>query len=408
MLSKIKKGINIFRDEGFNGILRAIFLKGSMWTWFLDFLFITKKKLSKEERLQIKKFKQKKVAPKTILAVEACDHHCECLPSFVHLFNKLGYFVDVVISYKEYSEKPLEYLDEFNFSCIGTSRRVMREILKKDILEKYSYVFFNSARIYLPEYSITPTIFQLFSGLKPYTGKLILVEHALELLTEEEVKKNHVIIIADLPNISENQLTIVIPDFFGNKFLEVKVQKNEKTRFITVGALNAGTRDPQALMMAIDYLHKKNIYNFEIIVIGREGNIEGMKEEYKQHICFLGRKNYPDMFDEVRSADYFLPLLDSTNETHLQYNTRRTSGSFQLIYGFRIPCIIEATFAEIHEFTNENSIIYNGNDQFGMAMQTAIEKDKNAYKNMVLALDNTARHLEEKSLRNLRKIVDME
>lgn len=406
MLSKVKKGIHIFCDEGFKGILKAFVVKGTMKAWLFDFLFITKERLNREEKKQIRNFKEKQVLPKTVLAVEACDHHCECLPTFVHLFNQLGYSVDVVISHKEYAEKPLEYLDQSHVSCIGMSRRAMREILRKDVLDKYSFVFFNSARIYLPKYSVVPTVFQMFSGLKEYKRKLILVAHAPELLTEDEVKQSHVIIIADLDHIYKKHLSVVIPDFFGDKFLEMKVQKSEETRFITIGALNAGTRNPQLLIRAIDYLHEKNIYNFKIIVIGREGNIEDLKEEHKRHICFLGRLNYPDMFDEVRKSDYFLPLLDPENELHLQYNTKRSSGSFQLIYGFRIPCIIESTFAKMHGFTDANSIIYKGNSEFGAAMETAIVQDGRDYGNMVLALDELAGRLEKSSLQNLRTIID--
>lgn len=406
MLSKVKKGIHILCDEGLKGILKAYFLKGTMKAWLFDFLFITKEKLSREEKRQIKDFKEKHVLPKTVLAVEACDHHCECIPTFVCLFDRLGYSVDVVISNKEYAEKPLEYLDRSHISCIGLSRRAMREILRKDVLEKYSFVLFNSTRIYLPKYSVVPTVFQMFSGLKEYQRKFILVEHAPELLTEDEVKQNHVIIIADLDHIYRDQLSVVIPDLFGNKFLETKTQKSEETRFISIGALNAGTRNPQLMIRAIDYLHEKNIYHFEIIIIGREGNVEGLKEEHKQHIRFLGRLNYPDMFDEVRRADYFLPLLDPENEMHLQYNTKRSSGSFQLIYGFRIPCIIESAFAQAHGFTDENSIVYSGNSGFGAAMETAIAQNNKEYGNMVMALDKLANHLEESSLQNLNKIID--
>lgn len=405
-MSKIKKGIHIFCDEGFRGILKALFVKGAMKAWFFDFLFIVKERLNREERIQIRNFKEKQVLPKTVLAVEACDHHCECLPSFVYFFNQLGYSVDVVISHKEYAEKPLEYLDRSRLSCIGLSRRAMREILREEVLGKYSFVFFNSTRIYLPKYSIAPTIFQMFSGLKEYKRKLILVEHAPELLTEDEVKRNHIIIIADLAHIYKNRLSVVIPDIFGNKFPERKMQKSEETRFISIGALNAGTRNPQLLIRAIDYLHEKNIFNFKIIIIGREGNVEGMKEEQKQHICFLGRLNYPDMFDEVRKSDYFLPLLDPENDMHLQYNTKRTSGSFQLIYGFRIPCVIESAFAKTHGFTNENSIIYEGNGGFGAAMETAVVQDGRSYGVMVSALDDLAGHIEESSLQNLREVMD--
>lgn len=406
MLSKVKKGIHIFCDEGLKGILKAYFVKGAMKAWLFDLLFITKEKLGREERRQIRDFKAKQVLSKTVLVVEACDHHCECLPTFVYLFDQLGYAVDVVITHKEYAEKPLEYLDRSHISCVGLSRRAMREILRKDVLDKYDFVLFNSTRIYLPKYSVTPTVFQMFSGLKEYQRKFILVEHAPELLTEDEVKQNHIIIIADLDHIYRDQLSVVIPDFFGNKFLERKMQKSEETRFISIGALNAGTRNPQLIIRAIDYLHEKNIYNFKIIIIGREGNVEGLREEHRKHICFLGRLNYPDMFDEVRKADYFLPLLDPDNETHLQYNTKRSSGSFQLIYGFRIPCVIENAFAQVHGFTDENSIVYSGNNGFGVAMETAIAQNSQEYGNMVMALDKLANHLEESSLQNLSKIID--
>ena len=103
---------------------------------------------------------------------------------------------------------------------------------------------------------------------------------------------------------------------------------------------------------------------FHVTIIG--GRIENKlkvllnKTHLYKYVTFTGRIPYDIMYEYISKSDFFLPLLDP--KYHGIYLSKKTSGSFQLAYGFIIPMLIEKTFAEKYGFNNSNSIIYNNDD----------------------------------------------
>ena len=112
------------------------------------------------------------------------------------------------------------------------------------------------------------------------------------------------------------------------------------------------------------------------------------------------------MYKELEKADFFLTLLDPDNPEHDRYITTGTSGSFQLIYGFAKPCLINKKFATLHGFNDENSIIYEKNSDFTEVLKKAIDMPANDYNMMQNSLKSYAYSLYQMSIKNLKEILE--
>lgn len=64
------------------------------------------------------------------------------------------------------------------------------------------------------------------------------------------------------------------------------------------------------------------------------------------------------MYEAMRRADYFLPLLDPGNPAHNRYTTTGVTGSAQLVYGFAKIPVIHEKFASFYGFNDRNALLY--------------------------------------------------
>ena len=154
----------------------------------------------------------------------------------------------------------------------------------------------------------------------------------------------------------------------------------------------------------VEYLHAEGIRNFEIIVIGF-GELENINPEIRRYFRILGRTDFLTMFNAMEEADYFLPLLDPEIEQHQRYMKYGTSGSFQLIYGFLKPCIIHKTFADIYDFTENDSLVYKENSDLGKIMEKAIDISNEEYIDKQEKLKQKVDNIEMSSIKNLKRLL---
>jgi hypothetical protein len=111
------------------------------------------------------------------------------------------------------------------------------------------------------------------------------------------------------------------------------------------------------------------------------------------------------MYEEVENADFFLPMLDSEDPEHNKYITKTTSGSFQLIYGFRKPCLLAEKFTKIHGFDSDNCLIYKNNSDLARMMMVAVNMSQEEYSKKQEKLAKYANNLYKNSLNNLNMIL---
>ena len=111
------------------------------------------------------------------------------------------------------------------------------------------------------------------------------------------------------------------------------------------------------------------------------------------------------MYKEMEKADFFLPLLDPSNEWHRRYLNETTTGSRQLILGFLKPCLINEEFANAYDFNQNNSIIYQQNNLLN-AMKAAININSEEYEKLQKNLNLLAQNIYKESLQNLKDSIE--
>jgi len=346
-----------------------------------------------KRNFQYYRFKYSFPGKNSILIIEPNSHsHGEVLPYFVKYFLEKKYNVDVVISPWLDHMKALHMLNhkrlrKYTFNPLKNKNFILKKI------HKYKYIFFNSQIIYYNGEEVS--IFKYYPYLNNYREKIYCIQHHIEHLDKNDIK-NHTIILTELPN-TNTDLLVANPHYFGN----VKItQKNEScTNFIIVGSTEQKRKDFNLLFDAIYKLINIGVTNFHITHIGR-GNIE-LPQNIEKYFSLKGYLDYKTMYEEIEKSDFILPLLNPDIKEHQRYIKNGTSGSFQLIYGFLKPSIIHKYFATTYHFDDNNSIIYETNENLYTAMNNAIKIPQKEYSALQENLKIYADKIEKESLNNL-------
>ena len=334
-----------------------------------------------------------------ILIIEKNDFHGECLPGFIKYFIDLGYNkIDVIINPKLFKLNPLNNIFNNKLNIFVYSSKFIEKFLALGICDYYKICFFNSFK-YKKGENLKNFLY------KNQKFKKLLVFHNLNDIKKQN-EEYFISIVLKKFNKTNNHIYEINPHFFG----EYKIHnKSKKTTFITAGNIENNRKNFNILFKGIKYLIKKNIFNFHVTLIG-----SGIKENFykkfsiknklKNYITFTGRIPYDKMYELILEADFFLPLLDP--KIHSKYLKEKTSGSFQLSYGFNIPMLIEKKFSEKYGFNNKNSIIYNSEKDFFNKLKYSIEMQNETYYNLKYNLNIKAKKIEKKSIENLKLILN--
>ena len=324
-----------------------------------------------------------------VLVVELNAWHGECLPGYIKYFKDLGYEVEVLINEKQRAENPLCMFKDI--SVIYENSQNIIKYLSSTSMQKYDLCLFNSDIIY--EYG-SASIIDLIKPQIQYP-KILCVEHHLEYIPF--LSQKAVPVVLKKFNNSKSVFE-VNPHYFGEY---PQHHKSKITNFIVVGSIEGNRKNYGLLISAVNQLLNEKISDFRITVIGK-GNLSDIPENIRSYFDIKGRLSYSAMYQEMNKADYFLTLLDSENPKHNRYLKYGTSGSFQLIYGFQMPCLIAEKFAEVHSFNDKNSIIYKDNSHLYEAMLTAVKQDDVSYQEMKKKLKKISDTIYQTSLENLQ------
>lgn len=335
-----------------------------------------------------------------VIIIETVWSHGETIPAVYKYFKDLNLEADIILPYKHQQEKSLSCLSHFKPTIKYVNDKMLRHIFEKGVLNKYKIVFYNSFNTYTNNPNYYPNVFKAFK----INNKESLVcgfLHHLDYREECDENNFKYFALTDLKNEYSNSENFVNPHYFGNILI---TPKNSVTNFIAVGNFESQRRNVQLLFNNVEDLLKAGYTNFKITCIGSYKNLK-VPASFSPYLDFKGRLDYTKMYKEMEKADFFLPLLDSDNIEHERYITIGTSGSFQLIYGFKKPCLIHKKFAKPHFFDSENSIIYSKNEELYLAMKKAIDMNENEYSNMQENLAVLSNNLYKKSLENLKNVI---
>lgn len=342
--------------------------------------------------LLMHKFYKHKVDENTILIIELNPCHNETVVGYCHYLKQLGYNVEILVN-------KLSETDFLNIDGVKIWEFLYEDILrlfKNANFTKYERIIFNSKIIYKTEaIDIVDVCKKLPTGQQPN----LYVQHHLEKINEDILNQ---IILANPNNIKEWENNIVNPHYFVEN---IEHKKNNITEFVVVGEISRKRKNFDLLLKAVEELLEKNVDNFQVKVIGHADSAK-IPEKLSANIKILGRLSFQQMYDEVLNSDFILPLLDKNIVELERYITQGTSGSFQLSYGFAKPCVIQKCFAEKYALNNENAIIYNENEEFSSKLLQAIELSNSEYQNICKSLKCTSLMIQEKSLKNLKRLLD--
>lgn len=346
-----------------------------------------------------KKIKTPLIKNNTFIVCELCSQsHSEVVPGYAKYLLDLGYHVSVMVNPDRYKEGLFERFKDENITLNKLTRKETKDYFKNNSLENVKGVLITTVG------KICDCIHydRCYDAFNQYVDrkKLFFVEHEASFAADKGTWNKNLITLRKL-NYKGAESVVVNPHYFG----EVNItQKNEITNFITIGAIKPNKKNSQMIVDAVGELVKKGYSNFKITVIGK-GSLKHVPKEIKKYFVSKGRLPFKKMYDELEKADFMLMPYNENDPEHIRYNTSGTSGNFQLIYGFTKPCILIKSFAPINGLDETNSVLYNKDEDFAAAMETAINMKSDEYKNMQNCLKNYADKFYNESRDNLKNLI---
>lgn len=331
----------------------------------------------------------------TFLIWEPCSRsHAEVVPGYTKYLLDLGYHVSILMTPTRFKEGLFDKFESKNLSFNKMPQKQIRAFFKNNSLKNVRGVLVTTVGKLCDN-----DIQDAYKSFHPSVdkSKIFFVEHEIDKLADNSLKES-IITLREM-NYRNAKTSVINPHYFG----KIKAhQKNDLTNFITIGALSEKRKSTKLLIEAVKSLLEQNVTNFKITVIGK-GKISNFPKELRKFFSIKGRLDFKDMYNEIEKADFILSAYEDTPE-HQKYITIKTSGTFQLVYGFLKPIIIRKDFAEINRFNNDNAILYNDNN-YSDAMKVAIEINKKDYSKLQMNLKNTVENIYSSSKDNFEHLI---
>ena len=359
---------------------------------------------------------KKELKRSKVLIIEPNPYHTEILPGIVFYFEKLGYIVDVYIRQEVINENVFA-----RYKISGQIRAYkfheVKSILLVEQNETYEYIFFSSmehcengqANRFLDEIGEMPKAKKGILGIYHNTT---LIDRFSDY---ELLEQGRLFCISAFQKQYDN-IGVMSPTWFG-KINQYHLARRPRT-LLLIGNSN----DFSILSKGYWQLGKKERKELKFYHIGQwqkqDSYIDYIYREYKKvrgiwsrqyrdvpNLVHLGRLNFESMYEQIEKNDFILVLINPDNDNQKQYVSCATSGIRQLILGFHKPCIMHQRVAEAYGFP-ENSYISFEND-ISEALLKALEIEEEEYKEMINVLRKTNSIIEQESLHNLKKAMEV-
>lgn len=341
--------------------------------------------------------KKPEIKENTFIVWEPCSSsHAEIVPGFAKYLLELGFHVSILVTPERYDEGLFCRFENENISYnVMTQKQIRKFFLNNEISNVKGILVTTLGKL------STQDIESAYKSFHPNVdkSKIFFVEHEIDKLVDNGKLKESIITLREI-DYKGAKTTVVNPHYFG----VIKSNlKNETTNFVTIGELSEKRKNTKILVDAVSDMVTKGFTNFKVTVIGK-GKLSSLPQSLRQYFDIKGRLNFDEMYDQIEKADFILSAYENT-DIHRKYITVKTSGTFQLVYGFLKPIIIRTEFAEINGFDDQNSLIYSDDSEYSLEMIRAIEMTQENYRNMQNKLDEYASQLFLSSKDNLQKLI---
>ncbi len=347
--------------------------------------------------------------------------HAECTPGYAKLLCDLGFSVDVfMLENKEQETALCRFGPDLpvRLHIFSSAAQILSALA--GAARQSAGLMITTGGLFYPNEDvasykktpITPHVHKLLDRLRlpPYPHLLALAEQFkktvfvfhktwqlapdIRFLLGERIEKGAVLLF------ESEEFPMVNPHYFGKV---ISPPKNEMTRFAVVGEVRNDKRSYPALVHAVTELERTG-HDFRIDIIGR-GDLATPPERLSRTFRFHGYLSYQDLYDVLDSTDYILPLLDPSNPDHETYRRHKTSGCFQLAYGFHKPVVLERSFAEARGFTDDNAILYSGANGLQAGMEQAVRTSRAGYDVMRTGVAKRSAVIQERSRESLGRVL---
>ena len=338
------------------------------------------------------KFKNFYVRDNSVLIVEFYRNHGETLPGYIKYFLDLGFNVDVILNKPDGKER-----NDFGlFLCFKMNDKVkikplsvidLNLFLRSAVAFKYKHILINTFNNGIEwNHLLSVNLFKL---------KPVCVTHNPNI-DNDYFRSDKIISPLKIESVSRKPPFIVNPHYFGDYS---KRDKSKKTTFVALHSDNLLRRNINLLFKACDKLFEKGIIDFSVKIIRNNMKIP---EKYLNNFQLFGYLDFQSMYNEIQNSDFLLALIDQASVMY----TNKASGSYQLSYGFLKPIVLHKKFSDISGFNNDNSILYNDNDDLADAMEKCINMSGDDYLSLVSGLERSEKELYDTSLNNLKKVLE--
>ena len=346
-------------------------------------------------------YKKPVIKNNTFIVWEPCSKsHSEVVPGYVKYLLDLGYHVSVCVNPDRYKEGLFSRFQNEEITLNKLSNKQIKNFFKRNDLKDVKGVLVTTIGKLCDEVNFDECYKHFNKNVD--RSKLFFVEHEAKHAVDAGTWRENLITLRDL-NYKGAKSVVVNPHYFGD--ININGKNSDIVNFITVGAILGRKKNNELIISSVKALHDKGYRNFKVTVIGK-GHLKLLPEELQPYFDIKGRLPFDKMYDELEKADFMLTSYDETKPLHIRYNTTGTSGNFQLVYGFLLPCIIIESFGPINGFDNKNSILYHADSDYISAMEKGLNMSLEEYTNMQLNLKNYANSLYEKSKENLRRLIN--
>lgn len=331
----------------------------------------------------------------TFILWEPCSKsHGEIIPGYASYLLALGYKVVVLMTPARIPEGLFCRFSHPRLTLARLSQRRIRRFMRSAEVGKSAGVMVSTVGKLKDTPDGQVDLQAVFGPQRP--RRLILVDHDVEARVKAGFWDPSTVTLRAIDGLASR---VVNPHDFGPVAEHPKTK--DRTVLVMVGAVRDKRRNQNLVYEALERLVAAGKTGFELRLIGKPGKDE-IPETLRPHVVKVGYVDFRQLYAEVEAADFLVTSFQRDNENHAPYRTTKTTGSFQLSYGFSTPCIVQRAFAAGTAFTEGNALFYDDDVQIRDALEKAIDMPADAYADMTAALRADARRLYDASLANMR------
>ena len=326
----------------------------------------------------------------TVVLWEPCSRsHGEIVPGFASLLLDLGYKVAVLLTPARLDEGLFSRFTHPRLTLCRLPQWRIRRVMRTPAIEAARAVLISTAGKLPQRRDGRPDLARVFRGVRP--RRVLLVDHDAADRLRAGTWDPDLITLRALPGIPSR---VVNPHDFGPT--AARGAPGRPVRFLMVGAAQPTRRNQGLVYAAFEALKAAGQDGFQLRLVGAPGG-PPLPAALTPHVVSLGRVDFRQLYAEAEAADFLLTAFQPDNPAHDAYRTTKTTGAFQLSYGFRLPAIVHRAFTIGSILTEETAVLYDSDDALASTLAGCLEMGPRDHAAKVAALTEAADGLRARS-----------